>query len=146
MISYLWKQFQNSGTVSRRSGQGRPRATTANEDRYLVLSAKRQRTSTATQLSRDLAAATGTSVSRKTVARRLHETGLYARKLVMCIPLKLLPTKESIYYGAFNINTGRSLNGLMFSSRMSPDSVYSLILGESSYGGNVGPDTIPVTS
>jgi transposase-like protein len=57
VVSSLWSQFQNSGTVSRRTGQGRPRATMPNEDQYLVLTAKRHRTSTATQLSRGLAAA-----------------------------------------------------------------------------------------
>ena len=95
VISNLWKQFKNSGTVARKPGQGRPRAKTANDDRYLVLSAKHQRMSTATQLSRDLAAATGTSVSRKTVARRLHERGLYARKPAICAPLTPLPQKRA---------------------------------------------------
>lgn len=87
VISNLWSQFKTSGTVCRRPGQGRPRASTANDDRYLVVSAKRQRTATPTQLSRDLAAATGTSISSKTVSRRLHERGLYARKPAICIPL-----------------------------------------------------------
>ncbi|XP_071041819.1 uncharacterized protein [Parasteatoda tepidariorum] len=89
VISNLWSQFKTSRTVCRRPGQGHPRATTANEDRYLFLSAKRQRTATATQLSRGLAAAIGTSISSKTVSRRLHERGLYARKPVICIPLPL---------------------------------------------------------
>jgi hypothetical protein len=34
----------------------------------------------------------------------------------------------------------------MFSSQMSPDSVYNLILGKYSYGENLGPDIIPATS
>ncbi len=48
VVSNLLSQFQNSGTVSRRPGQGRPRATTPNEDHYLALTGKRHRTSTAT--------------------------------------------------------------------------------------------------
>ena len=58
----------------------------------------------------------------------------------------LPPTKESVYNGAYNTDFGHSFNGLMFSSRMNPDSVYNLFPGESSYGGNVEPDTIPATS
>ena len=55
-------------------------------------------------------------------------------------------TKESVYSGAYNTNIGHSFNGLMFSSRMSSDSTYNPILCESSYGGNVGPNTIPAIS
>ena len=80
-------QFKISGTVCRQPGQGRPRAITANEDRYLFLSAKRKRAATATQLSRNLVAAAGTSISSKTVSRRFHGRGLYARKPAICIPL-----------------------------------------------------------
>ena len=86
-ISNLWSQFKTSWTVCRRPGQDHPRATMTNEDRYLFLSAKCQRVATATHLSRDLTAATGTSISSKTVSRRLHERGLYARKPAICIPL-----------------------------------------------------------
>ena len=98
----------------------------ANEDWYLFLSAKCKRMSTATQLSRYLAAATETSISSKTVYRRLHERGLYARKPAICIPLT--PTTERMQNGADNIGIGHSFNGLKFSSPMNPDSVYKLIL------------------
>ncbi|GBM43277.1 Transposable element Tcb1 transposase [Araneus ventricosus] len=66
---------------------GRPRVTTANEDRYLAVTAKRNRRSTASDLSRQLSSATGTPVSRQTVYRRLGHTGLYARRPVRCVPL-----------------------------------------------------------
>lgn len=87
VVCNLWKQFQDTGSISRRPGQGRPRSTTTNEERYLALSARRHRTATASQLSRELYAATGTRVSRSTVARRLHERGLYARRPAVCVPL-----------------------------------------------------------
>ncbi|GFW70586.1 transposable element Tcb2 transposase [Trichonephila clavipes] len=78
-VSKLWKQFQNDGTVIRRPGQGRKRMTTASEDRYLALTARRNRKATARQLSSELAAATG--------AKRLNEKGLYARKPRVCVLL-----------------------------------------------------------
>ncbi|GBN94781.1 hypothetical protein AVEN_93359-1, partial [Araneus ventricosus] len=48
---------------------------------------RRNRGATASQLSRDLYAATGTRVSRVTVSKRLHETGLFARRPAVCVPL-----------------------------------------------------------
>ncbi|GFX84802.1 transposable element Tc3 transposase [Trichonephila clavipes] len=58
----------------------RPRVTTPNEDRYLAVTAKRNRRSTASYLSRQLSSATGTTVSRQIVYRRLGHIGLYARR------------------------------------------------------------------
>ncbi|GFX79759.1 transposable element Tcb2 transposase [Trichonephila clavipes] len=42
---------------------------------------------TASDLSRQLSSATGTTVSRQTVYRRLGHIGLYARRSVKCVPL-----------------------------------------------------------
>ncbi|GBM73355.1 hypothetical protein AVEN_37604-1 [Araneus ventricosus] len=87
VVCNLWKQFQDTGSIERKPGQDRPRATTATEDRYLSLIARRNRGATASQLSRDLYAATGTCVSKVTVSKRLHETGLFARRPAVCVPL-----------------------------------------------------------
>ncbi|GFS68316.1 transposable element Tcb1 transposase [Trichonephila clavipes] len=46
---------------------------------YLEVTAKRNRRSTASDLSRQLSSATGTTVSRQSVYRRLGDIGLYAR-------------------------------------------------------------------
>ncbi|GFX44466.1 transposable element Tcb1 transposase [Trichonephila clavipes] len=59
---------------------GRPRVITPNEDRYLAVAAKRNRRSTSSDLSRQFSSATGTTVSRQTVYRRLGHIGLYARR------------------------------------------------------------------
>ncbi|GBN40899.1 hypothetical protein AVEN_50297-1 [Araneus ventricosus] len=48
---------------------------------------RRNRGASASQLSRDLYAATGSRVSRVTVSKRLHETGLFARRPAVCVPL-----------------------------------------------------------
>ncbi|GFV01926.1 HTH_Tnp_Tc3_2 domain-containing protein [Trichonephila clavipes] len=54
---------------------------------YLAVTAKRNRQSTASDLSRQLSSATVTTVSRQTVYRRLGHIGLYARRPVRSIPL-----------------------------------------------------------
>ncbi|GFX63541.1 transposable element Tcb2 transposase [Trichonephila clavipes] len=87
VVSRLWKSFKTTGMCSRRHGGGRVRSTTPAEDRYIVLSAKRNRRTTAQQVAIQFLAASGKQISRKTVARRLRGGGLYARRPVVCVPL-----------------------------------------------------------
>ncbi|GFY30953.1 transposable element Tc1 transposase [Trichonephila clavipes] len=87
VISRLWQRFQDDDNVSRCYSTGRPRVTTPNEDRYLAVTAKTNRRSTASGLSLQLSSATGTTVSRQTVYRRLGHIGLYAHKPVRCVSL-----------------------------------------------------------
>ncbi|GFX95064.1 transposable element Tcb1 transposase [Trichonephila clavipes] len=61
VVSRLWKSFKTTGMCSRRHGGGRVRSNTPAEDRYIVLSAKRN--------------------------RRTTGGGLYARRPVVCVPL-----------------------------------------------------------
>ncbi|GFW31468.1 transposable element Tcb1 transposase [Trichonephila clavipes] len=63
IISRLWQRFEDDVT------------------------AKRNRQSTASDLSRQLSSATGTTVSRQTVYRRLGHIGLHACRPVSCVPL-----------------------------------------------------------
>ncbi|GFS57802.1 transposable element Tcb2 transposase [Trichonephila clavipes] len=49
VVSRLWKSFKTTGMCSRRHGGGRVRSTTPAENRYIVLSAKRNRRTTAQQ-------------------------------------------------------------------------------------------------
>ncbi|GFX36894.1 transposable element Tcb2 transposase [Trichonephila clavipes] len=79
VISRIWNRFFDTEIAGRRPGQGRRRATTPNEDRYLVLTARRQKNMNATLL-QHLRSATGTNVSTETVRNRLHGVGLYARR------------------------------------------------------------------
>ncbi|GFW15345.1 HTH_Tnp_Tc3_2 domain-containing protein [Trichonephila clavipes] len=51
------------------------------------VTAKRNRRSTASDLSRRLSSAACTTVSRQAVCRRLRHIGLYARRSVRCVPL-----------------------------------------------------------
>ena len=87
IISRLWQRFQDDGNKSRCYSKGSPRVTTPNEDRYLAVTAKRNRRSTASDLSRQLSLAICTTVSRQTMYRRLGHIGLYARRPIRCVPL-----------------------------------------------------------
>ena len=87
VVCNLWKQFQDTGFLERKPGKSRPKATTATEDRYLSIIARRRMGAIASQFYRDLYAATGTRVSRVTVSKRLHETGLFVRRPTFCVPL-----------------------------------------------------------
>ncbi|GFT93242.1 transposable element Tcb2 transposase [Trichonephila clavipes] len=87
VVSRLWKSFKTTGMCSRRHGGGRVRSTTPAEDRYIVLSAKRNRRTTSQQVANQFLPASGKQISRKTVARRLRGGGLYARRPVVCGPL-----------------------------------------------------------
>ncbi|GFU96455.1 uncharacterized protein TNCV_90281 [Trichonephila clavipes] len=43
VVSRAWKAFQTTGTAVRKVGGSRPRTTTAGDDRYIILQAKRGR-------------------------------------------------------------------------------------------------------
>ncbi|GFV92345.1 transposable element Tc1 transposase [Trichonephila clavipes] len=75
----LGKRFQDTGSIKRKPGQGHPRATTAREVHHLSIIVRRNRGGTASQFSHYLYAATGTRVSRVTVSKSLHRTGLFTR-------------------------------------------------------------------
>ncbi|GFV65120.1 HMG box-containing protein 4 [Trichonephila clavipes] len=74
IISSLWQRFQDDGNVIRCYSTGRPLVTTLNEDWYLAVTPKRNRRSTASDLSLQLPTTLGI-------------TGLYARRPVRCVPL-----------------------------------------------------------
>ncbi|GBN10984.1 hypothetical protein AVEN_13648-1 [Araneus ventricosus] len=117
VVRNLWKQSRIPDPSRERLGQGRPRATTATEDRYMSIIARRNRGATASQLSRDLYAATGTRVSRVTVSKRLHETGLLARRPAVFVPLTSTNRRVRL---AWCREHGDWINGRPFSSLMSP--------------------------
>ncbi|GFU37873.1 HTH_Tnp_Tc3_2 domain-containing protein [Trichonephila clavipes] len=67
VISRIWNRFLETESAGRRPGQGRRPLTTANEDRYLVLTARRHRNMNATLLQQHLRSANGTMNSTQTV-------------------------------------------------------------------------------
>ncbi|GFX26102.1 transposable element Tcb1 transposase [Trichonephila clavipes] len=89
VISRLWQRFQDDGNVSRcySTGVAPELQRRMMAGIYLAVTAKRNRRSTASDLSRQLSFATGTTVSRQTVYRRLGHIGIYAGRTVRCVPL-----------------------------------------------------------
>ncbi|GFU28588.1 transposable element Tcb1 transposase [Trichonephila clavipes] len=85
VIYRLWQRFQNDGNVSRCYSTGCPRVTTPNEDRY-IFGSYCQKKQTEHSI-KPVSSATGTTVSRETVYKRLGHIGLYARRPVRCDPL-----------------------------------------------------------
>ncbi|GFT95494.1 transposable element Tcb1 transposase [Trichonephila clavipes] len=84
--------------------------------------------STASDLSRQLSSATGTTVSRQTVYRRLGHIGLYARRPVRCVPLTATHCRLRLTWSREHaLWTPQQWSCVMF-SKESRFSVCSLIL------------------
>ncbi|GFV82195.1 transposable element Tcb2 transposase [Trichonephila clavipes] len=63
VISRASKAFQTTGTAIRKVSGSRPRTTTAGDDRYIILQAKRGRRQSASVIAQQLSTATGRHVS-----------------------------------------------------------------------------------
>ena len=80
IIQRLRDRFNATGSTVERRQTGRPRATSIRQDRFLVLSALRQRTATANNLRGQLRATANVVISDQTVWNRLREVNLRARR------------------------------------------------------------------
>lgn len=76
--------FRQTGEYVRRPGSGRPRVTNQRDDRFVILTALRDRGVTSNVVSRRLENIRGTRVSGRTVRRRLREQGLMSRRPAAC--------------------------------------------------------------
>ncbi|GFV25274.1 HTH_Tnp_Tc3_2 domain-containing protein [Trichonephila clavipes] len=95
---------------------------------YLAVTAKRNRRSTPSDLSRQLSSATGAAVSRQTVYRRLGHIGLYARWPVRCVPLTATHCRLRLTWNKEHaLWTPQQWSCVMFSPT-NPGLVFSLIL------------------
>ena len=87
VITRAWSRFQRYGTPVRRHGGGRERATSAAQDKLLVIRARRNRFSKTSQLQIDLQNASGVNISTQTIRSMLHEGGRRSRRPCIRIPL-----------------------------------------------------------
>ncbi|GFU29593.1 transposable element Tcb2 transposase [Trichonephila clavipes] len=76
VIFRIWNRFWRLEVQA--EDQDKVWATTPNEDRYLVLTARRHRNMNATLLQQHLCSATGTTVLTQTVRNRLHGVGVFS--------------------------------------------------------------------
>ncbi|GFW35470.1 transposable element Tcb2 transposase [Trichonephila clavipes] len=104
VVDRIWNRILKTGSAGRRPGQDRRRATTPNEDRYLVLTARRDRNMNATLLQQHLRSGTDTTVSTQSVRNRLHCVGLYARR-----PMCQIWRWGVLVYGSISIDGSTDL-------------------------------------
>ena len=70
------QRFTKTSSNASHKRSGRPRVTSKNEDKYIVVTSKRQRSLTAPDIQKDFITTRHTSVSISTLQRRLREYGL----------------------------------------------------------------------
>ncbi|GFU58543.1 transposable element Tcb2 transposase [Trichonephila clavipes] len=110
-------RFLETGSAGRRPGQSHRRATTPNEDRYLVLTARRHRNENAILLQQHLRSATGTTVSTQTVRNRLHVVGLYACRPMVCVRLTSRHHRDLREWATEHVNWRRNeYSNVLFSN------------------------------
>ncbi|GFW31636.1 transposable element Tcb2 transposase [Trichonephila clavipes] len=135
VVSRAWKAFQTTGTAVRKVGGGRPRTTTAGNDKYIILQAKRGRRQSASVIDQQLSTATRRQVSRFTVTRRLHKGDLFVRRLERCLPLKVDHRRHRLQWCREHKNW-TIVNGVVYSLWMIVGSVPEAILNAGSVIGD----------
>lgn len=76
VIHGIVRRYRETGSYVRRRGQGKNRATSALDDRFMVMQTLRNRRQTAIQTRNHLEEVRNVNVSERTVRRRLNEVGL----------------------------------------------------------------------
>ena len=79
-IRNVWRRFQETQSYRRRPGAGRPRVTSAVDDRYLTICVRRNPFRSARRIQNEFRHATQITLSTQTVRNRLHEAGLNSRR------------------------------------------------------------------
>ncbi|GFX27598.1 transposable element Tcb1 transposase [Trichonephila clavipes] len=99
----------------RKIDQARHRARTSAQDRYLTLSTRWLRQTTALQLAHDLVAVFGIRISRQTIYGCLAETRLYTRHPILCDPLTAFYRKVRLLWRRNHSWTPQELGRVLFS-------------------------------
>ncbi|GFW97767.1 transposable element Tcb2 transposase [Trichonephila clavipes] len=136
VVGWIWNRFLETGSAVRRPEQGRRRATMPNEDRYLVLTARRHQNMNATLLQKHLRSASGTTVSTQTIRNRLHGLGLYAHRPLVCVRLTSRHRRDHREWTTEHVNWRRNeWSNVLFLT--SPVFLFIRIIGVFSSGGTV---------
>ncbi|GFU32980.1 HTH_Tnp_Tc3_2 domain-containing protein [Trichonephila clavipes] len=86
VVNRLWNHYQTEASVSRRHAPGQLRATKPSGDHFIAFLAGSRRISML-QLVADHSVESGRRISTSTVRMRLHNSDLYSRRPVVCVPL-----------------------------------------------------------
>lgn len=79
-VRRVWQRYQETGGYSRRPATGRPRSTSAGDDRYIRLLVRRNPFHTARRVNNEFRRTTGVTISDSTIRNRNHAGGLHARR------------------------------------------------------------------
>ncbi|GFU40070.1 hypothetical protein TNCV_5016001 [Trichonephila clavipes] len=118
VVSRLWKSFKTTGMCSRRHGGGRVKSTTPAEDRYIVLSAKRNRRTTAQQVANQFLAHLPKNCCQTFEGRRTIRT----QTCCVC-PIDQTSTVLPVCNGVVSITIGLNRTGHAYYSQMRVGSV-----------------------
>ncbi|GFV32094.1 transposable element Tcb2 transposase [Trichonephila clavipes] len=127
VVSSALKAFHTTGTAVRKIGGGRPRTTTAGDNRCIILQAKIGLQQSASAIAQQLCTATGRQVSRFTVARLRQKGGLFAHRPERCLPLKVIHQRHHLQWCREHKKL-TTVNGVVSSLRMRVGSVPEAIL------------------
>ena len=79
VIHSILRKLEETGSCEAKKPPGRPRKTTAREDRWIVNESKKDQFVTATDTSKRANANLGIKISRHTISQRLNEINLNSR-------------------------------------------------------------------
>ncbi|GFX54800.1 HTH_Tnp_Tc3_2 domain-containing protein [Trichonephila clavipes] len=105
----LCNQYQTEAFVSRRYVPGQPRATMPAGDHFIALSARRRKRISVPQLVADHSVASERRLYASTVRRGLHNSGLYARGPVVCVPLNRQQRRACLSWAREYVSCKRQL-------------------------------------
>ena len=97
-VDYNVKKFQVSNSFANKKRSGRPRNTTSTDDRYLVITSKRNRRLTAPEITAHVNLNRDVPISVSTVKRRLQAAGLHGRIAVRKPLLRAVNKKKRLQW------------------------------------------------
>ena len=108
--SVIWRlsnRYQQTGNVRERARSGRPRILTPQQDRFVVLAARRERTATANNIRAQLRTAANVNVSEQTIRNRLRAANLQSRRAAVRIPLTRAHRTNRLAWARIHVNWTR---------------------------------------